>query len=78
MDSGRARIRSAESIDLHDLNIGSQQVPLRLSRRVRFGVGELTSYLDAGIGGTHQWFVEDNRHQVIPTVHLRSGVGTTA
>ena len=51
---------------------------MRLARRVRFGVGELTSYLDAGIGGTHQWFVEDNRHQVVPTMHVRSGVGTTA
>lgn len=51
---------------------------LRVSRRARFGLGELTSYLDVGIGGTHQWFVQDNRHQALPTVHLRSGVGTTA
>lgn len=51
---------------------------LRASRRARFGVGELTSYLDVGVGGTHQWFVEDIRHQVVPTVHLRAGVGTTA
>ena len=51
---------------------------LRLSRRFRFGVGELTSYLDTGVGGTHQWFVQDSLHQVVPTVHLRSGVGTTA
>lgn len=51
---------------------------LRLSRRTRFGVGEFTTYLDAGVGATHQWYLQDNRHQVLPTVHLRSGFGTTA
>ena len=50
----------------------------RLSKRARFGVGEFTTYFDAGIGGMHQWYLLDNRHQVLPTVHLRSGFGTTA
>ena len=51
---------------------------LRISRRARFGIGEFTTYLDAGVGGTHQWYLLDNRHQVLPTVHLRSGFGNTA
>ena len=61
--------------------ISTQWVPansVRLSRRTRFGVGEVTTYVDVGVGGTHQWYPTDNRHRMLPTAHLRSGFGTTA
>ena len=59
----------------------AQWVPanaLRLSRRARFGVGEVTSFVDVGLGATHQWYALDNRHDILPTAHIRTGFGTTA
>jgi len=61
--------------------VDEQWVPansLRLSRRARFGVGEITTYVDVGAGGAHQWYPTGNQHRVLPTAHVRSGLGTTA
>ena len=48
---------------------------LKLSRRARFGVGELTSSLDFGVGLTHQWFVGSGIHAPLPTAHITTGLG---
>ena len=50
---------------------------LRLSRRADL-VLVVHHLFGCWCGGTHQWYLLDNRHQVLPTVHLRSGFGTTA
>ncbi len=53
---------------------------LRLSRRVRLGTGELTTYFDVGAGVMHQWFLTStsNAHQLLPTTHIRVGLGNAS
>ena len=51
---------------------------LKLSKRIRFGVGELTSSMDLGFGIAHQWYPESGVHDALPTVHVRTGLGNVA
>ena len=51
---------------------------LKLSKRFRFGVGELTSSMDLGFGVTHRWYPEIGAHQILPTTHIRTGFGNVA
>ena len=50
----------------------------RLSRRIRLGTGEFTTFMDCGIGAVHKWTPATETSQMYPTVHTRVGLGGMA
>lgn len=50
---------------------------MRVSKRLRLGTGEMTSFIDGGVGLVHQWTPDTLQNALVPSLHTRVGLGGT-